>query len=149
MTSRRSFMGVLLGTVAGVNFFGKAATPEHQSKSKHPYYMIFHDSQSGEFIQAPGIAVINIVETGDDYRYEFVAEPLLCHVPLKMDQVHLYKTDGTLLQRSRAGGGWSITAVRGDTLNVTQSLTCPFKLSLEKLAELLTIRPIEKRGCKA
>ncbi len=147
MSTRRSFLGAVLGTVAGVNFFGKEATPENQSKGKYPFYMVFHDSQTGEFLQAPGLASASIIEEGNEYRYEFVAEPLLCHVPLNMDQVHLYKTDGTLLQRSRASEGGAINALRGDTLKITQSITTPFELTFDEFAELLTKRPIEKRGC--
>lgn len=146
---RRSFLGVLLGTVAGKNFFGQAPTAENQMKGKYPFYLTFHDSRTGESLQAPGITEMKMIEHGDEYIYTWVAEPLLCHVPLAMDRVYLHKADGTVLHRSLASGFGAVKACRGDTLKVTQSIVAPFKLTFDELADLLMKRPDEKRGLPA
>lgn len=117
MLSRRSFLGSVLGTVAGVPFLARLSDEPAQLASASPYRLLFRDSRTGYVVQAPPLA--KIVETEEGYA--FIAAPLEVTRAMTADQSVLLDEAGVIAGPTFFPEG-PARVINGDTLTVGHGL---------------------------
>ncbi len=118
---RRSFLGSVIGFVAGLPFVAISADLTPPTRWKQPYRMTLRDNLSGFVIHAPPIKEIVFLKDayGKLYGFNFVAETLKVSEAVRVDRLALLTDDGKVIGE---GGFDMIHAYPPDEINVTYQL---------------------------
>lgn len=97
---RRSFLGSLLGSVISLPFLARLESDEWQ-RVISPYRMLFKDSISGLFLQAPGVKVER-TDCHTGCRLTFRSEGLVLDKPMIVDKFVLLTENGDVISERPA-----------------------------------------------
>ena len=147
--NRRDFLGQILGMVAGAEFLALSDPP--WQRVQLPYRMLFKDSGSGLYLQAPAVIAVEpkqrlgmvftkksgfgldclIREEVLAKGFTFVAEELLVKVPISPDKSILMDDRGRVI--SEVPFNSIVHLCPGDKFRVNHTVTADRDFTLEDL----------------